>query len=200
LRFLAFSTARLASRLAGEFCGFALPNDIHWEVEAMRNGILAGVMLAFIGALAPAVASETVVTYKSVTPEVAIEAVQAAVKKCREDGYQVAAVVIDRFGQAQALMRDRYAGLPATQTATDKAYTALSFRSDTSGLNQLVKSGKMSERIAIEPRILMIPGGLIIETAGTLMGAVGVSGAPTGEADEACAKAALDQIHEKIDF
>ncbi len=166
----------------------------------MRNGILAGVTLAFIGALGPAVASETVVTYKSVTPEVAIEAVQAAVKKCREDGYQVAAVVIDRFGQAQALMRDRYAGLPATQTATDKAYTALSFRSDTSALNQLVKSGKMSERIAIEPRILMIPGGLIVETGGTLMGAVGVSGAPTGEADETCAKAALDRIHEKIDF
>ncbi len=166
----------------------------------MRCGVLAIVTLAFLGGLRPAGASETIVTYKSVTPEVAIEAVQVAIKKCREDGFQVAAVVIDRFGQAQALMRDQYAGLPATQTATDKAYTALSFRSDTSALSQLVKSGKMSERIAIEPHILMIPGGLIIEAEGTLLGAVGVSGAPTGEADEACAKKALDHIHEKIDF
>ena len=166
----------------------------------MRPGILAIVTLALVGGLRPAAASDSTVTYKSVAPEVAIEAVQVAIKKCRADGFQVSAVVIDRFGQTQALMRDQYAGLPATQTATDKAYTALSFRSDTSALGQLVKSGKMSERIAIEPHILMIPGGLIIEEEGTLMGAVGVSGAPTGEADEVCAKAALDHIHEKIDF
>lgn len=145
-------------------------------------------------------AAETTVNYKSISPEVAIEAVKVAVMKCRADGFQVAAVVIDRFGQAQALMRDQYAGLPSTNTATDKAYTALSFRSDTSALNGLVKSGQMSTRISIEPHILMIPGGLIIESGGTLMGAIGVSGAPSGESDEACAKLALDSIHDKIDF
>ncbi len=166
----------------------------------MKLKVTTIVTIAVLGGLGPAVARETVVTYKSVIPEVAIEAVQVAVKKCRDDGYQVAAVVIDRFGQAQALMRDQYAGPPAAQTATDKAYTALSFRSDTSALSQLVKSGKMSERIAIEQHVLMIPGGLMIEADGTLLGAVGVSGAPSGEADEACAKAALDHIHEKIDF
>ena len=58
----------------------------------------------------------------------------------------------------------------------------------------------MSTRISIEPHILMIAGGLIIESGGTLMGAVGVSGAPSGENDEACAKVALDAIHDKVDF
>jgi uncharacterized protein GlcG (DUF336 family) len=168
-------------------------------MKAMRKTPLAAVLALSCG-FNPAAAGESTVVYKSVTPEVAIEAVQVAIRKCRADGFQVAAVVIDRFGQAQALMRDQYAGLPATQTATDKAYTALSFRSDTSALSQLVKSGQMSTRISIEPHILMIAGGLIIESGGTLMGAIGVSGAPSGESDEACAKAALDSVREKIDF
>jgi uncharacterized protein GlcG (DUF336 family) len=145
-------------------------------------------------------AAETTVSYKSISPDVAIEAVKVAVMKCRADGFQVAAVVIDRFGQAQALMRDQYAGLPSANTATDKAYTALSFHSDTSALGERVKSGQLSTRISIEPHILMIAGGLIIESGGTLMGAVGVSGAPSGENDEACAKVALDAIHDKVDF
>ncbi len=166
----------------------------------MKSRRLAVAILSALPGFSHALAADTTVVYKSVAPEVAIEAVQIAVKKCRADGFQVAAVVMDRFGQAQALMRDQYAGLPATQTATDKAYTALSFRSDTSALNAQVKSGQMSSRISIEPHILMIPGGLIIESGGTLMGSIGVSGAPSGESDEACAKAALDSVHDKIDF
>lgn len=169
-------------------------------MKAMRKILLAIAALALSSGFGPAMAADSTVIYKSVAPEVAIEAVQVAIRQCRADGFQVAAVVIDRFGQAQALMRDQYAGLPASQTATDKAYTALSFRSDTSALSQLVKSGQMSTRISMEPHILMVAGGLIIESGGTLMGAIGVSGAPTGESDETCAKAALDSVHEKIDF
>ena len=166
----------------------------------MKRKLLAVAALALLFGSDQALAGDATVMYKSIAPEVAIEAVQVAIKKCRTDGFQVSAVVLDRFGQAQALMRDQYAGLPATQTATDKAYTALSFRSDTSALSEQVKSGQMSTRISIEPHILMIPGGLIIESGGTLMGAIGVSGAPSGENDEACAKAALDSVHDKIDF
>src|SRR3982751_6939555 len=75
-------------------------------------------------------ADDALVTYKSLSPEVALEAAQAALQKCRDNGFQVAVVVVDRFGQAQVLLRDRYAGLPAGDIATAKAYTALSFRRD----------------------------------------------------------------------
>jgi uncharacterized protein GlcG (DUF336 family) len=166
----------------------------------MRHAILPVVAVALCALSGAASAAETIVNYKSISPEVAIEAVQVAIKKCRTDGFQIAAVVLDRFGQPQALMRDQYAGLPAAATATDKAYTALSFHADTSALFQLVKSGQMSTMLSVEPHILMIAGGLIIESGGTLMGAVGVSGAPGGDNDEACAKAALESIHDKIDF
>ena len=94
--------------------------------------------------LTPAMAGDdALVTYKSLSPEVALEAAQAALKKCRDNGFQVVVVVVDRFGQPQVLLRDRYAGLPAADIATAKAYTALSFRSSTADLAKSVRSGQI---------------------------------------------------------
>ncbi len=61
---------------------------------------------------------DALVVYKSLSPEVALEAAQAALKKCRDNGFQIAVVVVDRFGQPQVMLRDRFAGLPAADTAT----------------------------------------------------------------------------------
>ena len=63
---------------------------------------------------------DALVIYKSLSPEVALEAAQTALKKCRDNGFQVAVVVVDRFGQPQVLLRDRYAGLPAADIATSQ--------------------------------------------------------------------------------
>ena len=41
---------------------------------------------------------------------------------------------------------------------------------------------------------------LVIEGAGTLLGGIGVSGAPGGDADDACAKAGLKAISEALEF
>ena len=73
-------------------------------------------------------ADEAIVTYKSIAPDTALELARAALATCRNNGYQVAVVVIDRFGGQLVLLRDRFAGLPSAGTANDKAYTALSFR------------------------------------------------------------------------
>jgi uncharacterized protein GlcG (DUF336 family) len=140
------------------------------------------------------------VTYKSLSPEVALEAAQAALKQCRSDGFQVAVAVVDRFGQPQVMLRDRYAGLPAADTATSKAYTALSFHAATSDLAKSIKSGTMDSDLARLPHVAMLAGGLVIEAGGTLLGGIGVSGAPSGDKDEACAKAGLDAIRDRIDF
>jgi uncharacterized protein GlcG (DUF336 family) len=159
----------------------------------------------FVAALAlfctPAIAGDdALVTYKSLSPEVALEAAQAALKKCRDNGFQVAVVVVDRFGQPQVLLRDRYAGVPAADIATAKAYTALSFRRSTAELAKMVRDGQMDANLARMPRIAMLAGGLAIETGGTLLGGIGVSGAPGGDKDEECAKAGLDAVRDKIDF
>jgi hypothetical protein len=73
--------------------------------------MLAATMLA-LGAPAATAGDDAVVVYKSLSPEVALAAAQAALKQCRNDGFQVAVAVVDRFGQAQVMLRDRYAGLP----------------------------------------------------------------------------------------
>jgi uncharacterized protein GlcG (DUF336 family) len=46
----------------------------------------------------------------------------------------------------------------------------------------------------------MLAGGLVIDAGGALLGGIGVAGAPGGDKDEACAKAGLDAIRDRIDF
>jgi uncharacterized protein GlcG (DUF336 family) len=166
----------------------------------MRTAATIVAALLALGAM-PAMAEDSaIVVYKSLSPEVALEAAQAALKQCRSNGFQVAVAVVDRFGQPQVMLRDRFAGLPAADTATSKAYTALSFHAATSDLDKSIKSGQMSAGLAQLPHIAMLAGGLVIEAGGTLLGGIGVSGAPGGDKDEACAKAGLDAIRDRIDF
>jgi uncharacterized protein GlcG (DUF336 family) len=162
----------------------------------------AMIVAAVLALSAPSVfaGDDALVTYKSLSPETALEAAQAALKKCRDNGFQIAFAVVDRFGQPQVMLRDRYAGLPAPDTAVAKAYTALSFRAATSDLSKSIKSGQMDPGLARLPHVAMLGGGLMIEAGGTLLGGIGVSGAPGGDKDEECAKAGLDAIRDRIDF
>lgn len=166
----------------------------------MRVHIIIAACAVLIGTPPAIAGDDATVTYKSLSPEVALEAAQAAMKKCRDNGFQIAVAVVDRFGLPQVLLRDRFAGLPAGDTAVNKAYTALSFRNSTSALSKSIKSGQMDAGLAQLPRVAMLGGGLMIEAAGTLLGGIGVSGAPGGDKDEECAKAGLDAIRDKIDF
>jgi uncharacterized protein GlcG (DUF336 family) len=50
------------------------------------------------------------------------------------------------------------------------------------------------------PRVVAVGGGVQISAGGQLLGAVGVSGAPTGEADELCAKAGIEAIREDTEL
>jgi uncharacterized protein GlcG (DUF336 family) len=165
----------------------------------MRTSAMIAVTV-LLGTLPAMAGDDAIVVYKSLSPEVALEAAQAALKQCRDNGFQVAVSVVDRFGQPQVLLRDRFAGLPAADTATAKAYTALSFRAATSELAKSIRSGQMDAGLARLPHIAMLAGGLTIETGGTLLGGIGVSGAPGGDKDEACARAGLDAIRDKLDF
>jgi uncharacterized protein GlcG (DUF336 family) len=169
------------------------------KAAAMRRlAIIAASGLAL--STAAVAADDALVTYKSLSPEVALAAAQAAMKQCRDNGFQVAVAVVDRSGQPQVMLRDRFAGLPAVDTATAKAYTALGFRKSTSELAAAIKAGRMDPGLAQLPHIAMLAGGLTIEAGGALLGGIGVAGAPGGDKDEACAKAGLDAVRDRIDF
>jgi len=137
---------------------------------------------------------------QSLTPETAMKAAMAALNKCRSEGFQVAVAVVDRMGILQALLRDRYAGAHTPDTAKGKAWTAASFRGSTTNMMELTQSGQPQSGVRHVPGALMIGGGLTIEAAGSLVGAIGVSGAPGGEFDDLCAAAGIEAIEDLIAF
>jgi uncharacterized protein GlcG (DUF336 family) len=153
-----------------------------------------------IVASSAAKAEEAVVNYKSIGLELALDAARAALQDCRKRGYQVAVAVVDRFGTPQVLLRDRFAGPHTPSTATGKAWTSASFRNSTTELNALSQPGMMQAGLRNLPNVVIIGGGVMIEGGGAMLGAIGVSGAPGGDADELCAKAGIAAIQDKLDF
>lgn len=137
---------------------------------------------------------------KSLTPETALLAARAAMDSCRQQGFQVGVAIVDRAGLTQVFLRDRYAGAHTVEVATNKAWTAASFRNSTLALAAETQPGKPMNGIRNLPRMLAAGGGVVIEGSGSIYGAIGVSGAPGGEADHACAEAGIKAISEAIEF
>ena len=137
---------------------------------------------------------------KLLTPEAALAAAQAALAHCRKAGLQVAVAVVDRSGVLQVLLRDRFAGAHTVDVATQKAWTAASFRVPTAVVAAETQAGKPMSGLRSYPRLLAAGGGLAIEAGGSTFGGIGVSGAPTGEADDACAAAGIKAIADAIEF
>jgi uncharacterized protein GlcG (DUF336 family) len=164
----------------------------------VRNYV-AYLALAFALA-APTHAQEALVTYKSLSTEVALELARASLAECRKRGYQAAVAVVDRFGVTQVMLRDRFAGAHTPSTAAGKAWTAVSFRTNTTELVAQTQPGMPQAGLRGLPGAVILGGGVTIEAGGSLVGAVGVSGAPGGDADDACAKAGIEAVRDKLEF
>ena len=164
----------------------------------MKRMILAAVLA--LAAVLPARAEEAIVTYKSIAPDVAVDLARAALNKCRKDGYQVAVVVLDRFGNQLVVLRDRFAPAAAIDIANGKAWTAVTFTRDTADFVKGLKDGTLSSGLGNLPKVTPLVGGLIIQAGGSIIGGVGIAGAPGGDKDEACAKAGLESVQDKLDF
>ena len=156
--------------------------------------------IAALLACAPARAQEALIAYKTLSPEIALDLARAALADCRQRGYQVAVAVVDRFGGTQVVLRDRFAGPHTPATATGKAWTAVSFRTNTTELVALTQPGTPQAGVRDLPGVVVLGGGIMVQAGGSLVGAIGVSGAPGGDADDACAKAGIAAIQDKIDF
>lgn len=167
------------------------PSGVHGRAR------LLALALAGLGGAAPAAASD-VYGVKNIGMELARDLASDAVLACRAAGYQVSAVVVDREGIERAALRDDLAPRFTLQIARDKANAVI--------LSGIPSGEFRARRPDIRPElnhvdgILMMVGGLPITAAGSRIGALGVSGAPGGEKDEACARAALDKLAERIEF
>ena len=145
-------------------------------------------------------AKATLMRSSSLTLEAAVAVAAAAMKECRARGALVAVAVTDRAGQALAVQRDPLAGPHTPDTALRKAWTAVSFRGSTLELERATSANSPSNGIRHLPGVAMIGGGMPIEAAGALVGAIGVSGAPGGDLDEACAKAGIAAIRDDLEL
>jgi len=140
------------------------------------------------------------ITFKTLTLEAATELAQGALAECRKHGFQVAVSVVDRGGNVQVILRDRFAGPHTPETARRKAWTSVSFRTDTQAMATLTQPGELAFGTRDIPGALMLGGGVPIEAGGSIVGGVGVSGAPGGDADDTCARAGIEAIVDKLEF
>lgn len=161
---------------------------------------------ALVGALllgmssAASTADDVLVSFRVLAPQAALDIAQAALDRCREDGFQVSVAVVDRSGILQVLLRDRYAGPHANRSAEQKAITAASFREDTRTLADRTGAGSEHEGIRSIDGVLMLGGGIPISAAGSVVGGIGVAGAFTADADHACAQAGIDAVAAQLEL
>ena len=165
-----------------------------------RVGLVAALAFGTIFGSPPARTQEGLVSHKVLSPEMALELARASLEACRARGFQVAVAVVDRFGQSQVMLRDRFAGAHTVPTATGKAWTAVSFRTNTTDLIAITQPTQPQAGLRDLPNVVLLGGGMVVEAGGSVLGAVGVSGAPGGPEDDGCARAGIDAVRDLLEL
>ena len=159
--------------------------------------VVLSLALPILLAAAPASAQE-VITEKALSFDLAHAMAQAALEKCRSDGYHVSVTVLDRDGLVKVVFHDDGSGPHTIVTSRRKAFTSVTFRQP---------SADWAKRVLTEPAVaglkdtegtIALGGGLPIKAGNEVIGAIGVSGAPGGEKDEACANAGIQKLADKL--
>ena len=163
-----------------------------------RAGWRYGALAALLAA--PAVPADTLVTFKMLDPDVALEMAQAALDSCRDKNFQVTVAVVDRMGVPQVVLRDRFAGAHTPESAMRKAATAVSFRSDTLSLAENTNSDSAHSGARFIDGVLMLGGGVPVTAAGSVVAGIGVAGAPSSADDHACAQAGIAAVMDRLEL
>ena len=139
-----------------------------------------------------------IIVDKSIGMELSRDIANETILACRKDGFHISAVVVDRFGLMRAALRDDRASRFTLEIAERKANMTVMAWTD-SGTFKNARADIQQELNHIKGLIVM-EGGIKIIAGGYNIGAIGVSGAPGGDKDAACALKALDKLAERIEF
>lgn len=115
-----------------------------------------------------------------------------------KQGFKVAVTVVDRDGRVKVIIRGDGTGPHTLSTSRRKAYTALTFKATTIATMKRVADNPGSANLKDISGVLLLGGGVPIKAGAEVIGAVGVSGAPGGDKDEACAMAGLKAIEGQL--
>jgi uncharacterized protein GlcG (DUF336 family) len=158
--------------------------------------IALAALVAASAATAPR--AEDFIPLRAMSPALALDLARAALEDCRARGYQVAVAVVDRAGVPQVMLRDALAGVHTPETAIGKARAAVSFRTPTEELAALTQPGQPNSGIRHLPGFVFLGGGVPVEAGGMIVGGIGISGAPGGAEDDACARAGIAAVEDRL--
>ena len=144
--------------------------------------------LAFAGAAHAAVLSESNLSMAD-----AQKLATATVAACQAKGYNVSAAVVDRAGLLKAFARADNAGPHTIEASRAKAFTAVSAKTPTLTMKENAQKNPGAANLTDIPGFLLLGGGVPIKAGNSVIGAVGVAGAPGGNLDAQCADAVLEE-------
>jgi len=152
---------------------------------------------------APSQSSRTVAFHYALPLNLALEAATEAVRVCAQQGYLVTATIVDMDGVPQVALRGDGATIHTSESSFDKAYTVVTlgpiFAFDTSGeFFGLVKTNPYAPRLASMRNVMALPGAVAFKSRNTIVGALGVGGAPGGDKDEVCAQAGMAKVADRL--
>jgi uncharacterized protein GlcG (DUF336 family) len=150
--------------------------------------------VALMGSVAQA---QTLPTHR-IPAALAVEAASETVAACGKQGYHETAQVLDADGVVIATLRGDGTGAHTLDSAFYKAYTAATFKSDTLALAERAKGEDSILPLARLPHVMFFGGGVPIKLGDELIGAIGAAGAPGGKLDDACARAGIDKIKDRL--
>ncbi len=145
-----------------------------------------------IGLTTSLAGAQGLVTERSISVNAALELASAALERCRADGYKVTITVINRHARTSVVLSEDGASPHTVENSMRKAYTALTTRTSTSEMSKRTQPGLAG--FMLLDKITPFEGGLPLFAGKELVGAVGISGAPGGEKDAACAQVGIDKI------
>ena len=142
-------------------------------------------------------ASAQLLDHKDLSLATALTIATTAADTCKAQNYRVSVTILGREGQVIVQLRGDEAPPHTMENSQKKAYTARTFR---------IPSGEFASRVKQNPTtgavfltgIVAAQGALPIKLGDEVIGAVGVSGAPGGEKDEACAKAGIEKVADQL--
>ena len=132
------------------------------------------------------------VVSRRVPASLVVDMLQATIAKCKAEGWNVSATIVDSSGVVQGLVRMDKAGPHTVDASQMKAFGAASFKRSTKILQKMTKPPEGGAWGLHKVKgALFSTGGLPLVVDGEVVGGIGVGGAPGGQKDETCAQAGI---------
>lgn len=141
-------------------------------------------------------------TLKALPAAWSVEAAMAAVEDCRAKGQNVSATMVGADGLRQVVIRGDGASPHTVENSYNKGYTMVTLgpiqKKDSTGeiAAAMTRSPATSTTMpaASLPGLTFTPGGVAVKVDGVIIAGLGVSGAPSGDIDEGCARTGLAKL------